>query len=114
MSSNLFYSTAQEIIHSLRRAGVRCAICHRNAYNNSIYINLETVEGDYHKIRISDHRGRLHTRYTVRSDINQSKKLEFNGVKYFIYSIKDIRGLIGRILHEVPSQEELCKTLPLV
>lgn len=68
--------------------------------NDSIYIKLGNLESSYNGIRISDHQGKLSTRYSIRSDIKQSEKLIYGGKKYFIYTMNDIEGMLRRIMKE--------------
>ena len=79
---------------------------HITAYsknNDSLYIRFGNLEDPYNGIRISDHQGKLSTRYSLRADIKQSEKLVYGGKKYFIYSMNDANGMLRRIMKEQPN-----------
>lgn len=97
---NEFKRTAQKVCNRLKRVGIKCHITHYNKFNNSVYVRLGDLQSEYNGIRFSNHFGKLNTRYSVRSDMNQSKKILHEGKQYFLYSMNDIDGMILRIMKE--------------
>lgn len=97
---NKFKRLAKQICNELRRAGVRCHIAHYNRFNNSVYIRLGDLQSEYDSIRLSDHNGKKNTRFSVRSDLNQSCKFKLDNREFLWYTLRDVDGMMLRIKKE--------------
>ena len=97
---NKFECTARSVSRKLREVHIDNRIIAYNRHGNSLYIQLEDSRDPYHAIRFSDHRGRLVSRYSLRSDLKQSEVIEYGGWTYFMYAENDLRGLIMRVMKE--------------
>jgi hypothetical protein len=65
-----------------------------------VYIRLGDLQNEYHSIRLSDHNGKKQTRFSVRSDIAQSKKFTLDNYQFMWYTLQDVDGMILRIKKE--------------
>jgi hypothetical protein len=97
---NKFKRVAYKITEDLRKVGVNCHISSYSKNNNSIYIRLGNLDNDYDCIRISDHNGKNITRFSLRIDLNQSKKLKVNGKEFKFYCFNDIQGMLKKVRKE--------------
>lgn len=97
---NKFKGLAKEIKHTLREVHIHCHTRMGNKYHNSIYLGINKIVDPYAGIRLSDHQGKLTTRYNLRSDITQSEKIQYKGKTFFMYSLNDIKGLLMRVMKE--------------
>lgn len=97
---NKFKKLSNEIIRELRSVGIHCYAYAYNKFNNSIYIQIGYVKDTYNGIRLSDHTGGNKLRFSLRSDIKQSKKFTLDKQEFLWYTLQDIKGMLNRIKKE--------------
>ena len=97
-NQNKFKQTAATLRYRLERVGIPARVEQASRFHNSIYMSLGSQADAYRRIRLSDHNtGGATPRYSLRSDLKQSKKETKDGKEYFMYCLNDLPGLVMRI-----------------